>query len=67
MKFLVYMIGYLIIIGGLAWGAITLGAPQLYVIIGAVILFGLGIVTGISRSGSGSNGDVTVVHEHEGK
>ena len=56
MKFLVYMIGYLIIIGGLAWGAI-----------GAVILFGLGIVTGISRAGSGSGGDVTVVHEHEGK
>lgn len=62
MKFMIYMLGYLIIIGGLAWGAITAGAPQIYVIIGAVILFGLGIVTGISRAG-GSDGDVTVVKE----
>lgn len=40
MRFVIYMIGLLILIGGLAWAAITAGAPSLYVLIGAVILLG---------------------------
>lgn len=65
MRFFVYMIGFLILIGGLAWAAITAGAPQLYVTIGAVILLGLGIVTGVSRTSSRANGDVTVVRDND--
>ncbi len=59
------MIGFLILIGGLAWAAITAGAPQLYVEIGAVILLGLGIVTGVTRSRGGSGRDVTVVNNDD--
>lgn len=65
MRFVVYIIGFLILIGGLAWAAITAGAPQLYVTIGAVILLGLGIVTGVSRTSMRPGGDVTVVHDNE--
>ena len=65
MRFVVYMIGFLILIGGLAWAAITAGAPQLYVAIGAVILLGLGIVTGVSRTSMRPGGDVTVVRDNE--
>jgi len=65
MRFFAYMIGFLILIGGLAWGAITAGAPQLYVMIGAVILLGLGIVTGVSRTSYRSGGDVTVVRDND--
>lgn len=63
MRFLAYMIGFLILIGGLAWAAITAGAPELYVMIGAVILLGLGIITGVTRTSRRSHGDVTVVRD----
>lgn len=64
MRFLVYMIGFLILIGGLAWAAITAGAPALWVEIGAVILLGLGIVTGVTRA-SRSGSEVTVVKDSD--
>ena len=63
MRFIVYMIGFLILIGGLAWAAITAGAPPLWVEIGGVILLGLGIVTGVTRTRSGR--DVTVVNNED--
>jgi hypothetical protein len=50
MSFALYIIGFLILIAGVAWGMITAGVPQLYVIITSVILFGLGILTGASRT-----------------
>ncbi|MBA2586943.1 MAG: hypothetical protein H0U99_10725 [Chthoniobacterales bacterium] len=65
MRFVVYMIGFLILIGGLAWAAITAGAPTLYVEIGAVILLGLGIVTGVARTRYNARGDVTVVRDND--
>jgi uncharacterized membrane protein YedE/YeeE len=65
MRFVVYMIGFLILIGGLSWAAITAGAPQLYVLIGAVILLGLGIVTGVSRTTYRSGRGVTVVRDND--
>ena len=65
MRFVIYMIGFLILIAGLAWAAITAGAPQLYVLIGAVILLGLGIITGVSRTTYRSGADVTVVRDKD--
>ena len=65
MRFVIYMIGFLILIGGLAWAAITAGAPELYVMIGSVILLGLGIVTGVSRTTYRSGGNVTVVQDDD--
>ncbi|MEZ7829474.1 SoxR reducing system RseC family protein [Brachymonas denitrificans] len=50
MSFLLYMIGFLIVIGGLAWGATVAGVPQLYIIIGAVVLLGIGILTAVSNT-----------------
>lgn len=65
MYFLAYLIGFLILIGGLAWAAITAGAPELYVAIGSVILLGIGIITGVTstrrRRLRGADTDVTVV------
>jgi hypothetical protein len=57
MRFLVYLIGFLILIGGLAWAAITAGAPTLWMGIGAVILLGLGIITGITRTRTARGGE----------
>jgi hypothetical protein len=66
MRFFAYILGFLILIGGLAWAAIVAGAPQLYVMIGSVILRGIGIITGASRTRPyRSAGDVTVVRDND--
>ena len=66
MRFFASILGFLILIGGLAWGAIEMGAPQLWVMIGSVILLGIGIITGASRTRvSRSGGDVTVVRDND--
>ena len=67
MRFFAYIVGFLILIGGLAWAAIVAGVPQLYVGIGAVILFGIGIIMGASRTRSSVRGagDVTVVRDND--
>lgn len=65
MRFLAYLIGFLILIGGLAWAAIEAGMPQLYVMIGSVILLGIGIISGASRTRLRPHSDVTVVHDDD--
>ena len=66
MRLLAYIIGFLILIAGLAWGAIEAGAPALYVQIGSVILLGIGIILGASRTRSDRRqGDVTVVQDKD--
>lgn len=50
MSFTLYLIGFLIFTGGIAWALVAAGVPQLYVIIASVILVGLGIFTGVSRT-----------------
>ena len=50
MSFALYLIGFAIFIGGVAWALVTAGVPTLYVVIAAVILLGLGILTGVTRT-----------------
>ncbi len=50
MSFALYLIGYLILIAGLAHGAFTMHVPQRWIIVGVVVLLGLGIATGAVRT-----------------
>jgi hypothetical protein len=50
MSFALYLTGFLIFIGGVAWGLVVAGVPTLYVAIGSVILLGIGMFTGVSRT-----------------
>ena len=52
MSFALYVIGFVIVIGGVAWGMIAAGISLLWVMIACVILLGIGIVTGVSRTRS---------------
>jgi hypothetical protein len=52
MSFALYVIGFVIVIGGVAWGMIAAGISHLWVMIACVILLGIGIVTGVSRTRS---------------
>ena len=46
----VYFFGFILVVGGLAYGAITLGVPDIWVAIGAVILVGLGLMSTVKNT-----------------
>ncbi|QNM96036.1 hypothetical protein [Chitinimonas koreensis] len=50
MSFLIYLAGLAIFIGGVAWALVVAGVSTQYTIIAALILLGLGIVIGVSRT-----------------
>jgi hypothetical protein len=50
MSFALYLLGFVIFVAGVAWGLSVAGVPQLYIAIAVVILVGLGIFTGVSRT-----------------
>ena len=52
MSFALYMIGFLIFLGGLIWGAVVVGIPTVYIGIGALILLGIGIFSAVGRTRS---------------
>ncbi len=52
MSFVLYLIGYVIFLAGVAWGLSVIGVPQLYITIAVVVLLGIGIFTGATRTRS---------------
>lgn len=50
MSFAIYLIGYIILIIGLAVGAHMLHVPPRWIGVGVLILAGLGILTGVART-----------------
>ena len=49
-SFGIYLIGFLILIVGLAFAASMLGVPTVWIGIGVIVLIGLGILMGVSRT-----------------
>ena len=52
MSFGIYAVGYLIFIVGVAYLAHLLHIRETYIVAGAIILFGIGIVTGVQKTRS---------------
>ena len=50
MSFGLYLLGFIIVIAGLAWAAVTVGVSPLWIGIGALILLGIGIFSGVTRT-----------------
>jgi hypothetical protein len=50
MSFPLYLIGFLIVIVGVAWGLSVVGVPQTYIVIASVILLGIAILTGVTNT-----------------
>jgi hypothetical protein len=46
----IFIIGFIIVIAGLAYGANLAGMPPQWIAVGAVVLAGIGIVMGVSRT-----------------
>jgi len=50
MSFGLYVLGYLILIAGLIYGATLMHVPSHWIVAGAIVLAGLGIVTGVKNT-----------------
>jgi hypothetical protein len=48
MSLIIYLVGFLFVIGGIAWALIVAGVSILYVMITVVILVGIAILTGVT-------------------
>lgn len=49
-NFGIYIIGYVILIVGIALGAHLLGVPNTWIGIAMIILVGIGVLTGVTRT-----------------
>ncbi|HVD61718.1 MAG TPA: hypothetical protein VNC11_12670 [Gemmatimonadaceae bacterium] len=49
-SFSTYLIGFIVLIIGLAVAAVLLGVPQMWIAVGVIVLIGIGILTGTSRT-----------------
>jgi hypothetical protein len=49
-SFGIYVIGYLIVIGGLTYGAALMHVPAHWIVMGAIVLAGIGIVSGVKAT-----------------
>lgn len=52
MSFALYMLGFVLFLGGVGWAAVVAGVPQLYIGIGALILFGIGVFSAVGKTRS---------------
>jgi hypothetical protein len=45
-----YLVGFLVVVLGLAFAAYLLNAPPMWIAVGAIVLLGIGIVTATTRT-----------------
>ena len=50
MSFALYIIGFLIFIGGVAWALVRAAVPTVYVMITCVILLGIGLMKAVTHA-----------------
>lgn len=50
MSFGIYLVGFVILIGGLIYGATLLKIPGQYIAVGAIVLLGLAIMKGVQST-----------------
>jgi len=50
MSFALWIVGYIVLIVGLAWGAHLLHVPQKWIIVGVVVLAGIAIIHGVKST-----------------
>ncbi len=48
--FVIYAIGYLILLAGLIYGATLLNVPNQWIIAGSLVMLGLGIAMGVGKT-----------------
>jgi hypothetical protein len=49
-SFVLYIVGLLVLTGGIAYGAYLAGAPQTWIIVGALVVFGFGTMVAVAKT-----------------
>jgi hypothetical protein len=49
-SFAIYIVGFVILIGGLAFGASLAGLASRWIVVGVLVLLGVGIVMGVTHT-----------------
>lgn len=47
MSFAIYVVGIIILIGGLIYGAVLMNVPTQWIAVGAIIMLGLSVLLGV--------------------
>lgn len=50
MSFLIYIIGVVIFIGGLIYGAVLMNVPTQWIVVGTLVLLGLSVLMGVNST-----------------
>lgn len=50
MSYALYVIGFVIVIGGLIYGAVLMHVPTQWIVVGSIVLLGLAILTGVKAT-----------------
>jgi hypothetical protein len=50
MSFGIYAVGFVLVIGGLIYGAHLMHVPEHWIIVGAIVLLGLGVLSGVKAT-----------------
>jgi uncharacterized membrane protein len=48
--FSLYVVGFIILLGGLIYGAYLIHVPQTWIIVGALVIVGLGVMSAVSHT-----------------
>ena len=48
--FMLYVIGFFVLLGGLGYAAFLLHVPQTWIIVGALVMIGLGVMSAVSHT-----------------
>lgn len=49
-SFLLYLVGLLVLTGGLAFGAHLAGVPQTWIIVGSLVVLGFGTMVAVAKT-----------------
>lgn len=52
MSFIIYLVGFAFVIGGIGWALAAMGVSTIYVAMTSLILVGVAILTGVTRTRS---------------
>lgn len=50
MSFALYLIGLVILLGGVGWGLSVAGVPSTYIAIALIVVLGIGVMSAVSRT-----------------
>lgn len=48
--FVLYVVGFFVLLGGLIYGAYLIHVPQTWIIVGTLVVLGLGIMSAVSHT-----------------